>query len=135
MKIVSKEMRILLSDCYFAAGHCPWLRFHKLTDADRRIYLGSKEYRELKKLNSRWGRLSAIPNEFAELIGDLDFKKANLIFWGDASAYASPHAISVISEFLEVLRLDTHKFNQDRKAGRRLVFQKIKEITGQMDVS
>lgn len=133
MKIISKEMRMLLSNCYFSTDHCSWLRFRHLDLGDRQIYLSSKEYGELRKLKARWAQLSAIPHEFEDLVGDLDFRKANLMFWEDASFYASSHTIGVVSEFLEVLRLDTQKFNQDRKVGRRLVFQKIKEITGQMD--
>ena len=133
MKIINKEMRILLSDCYFSTDHCSWLRFRHLEPDDRRIYLNSKEYGELKKLKARWGQLSTITHEFEELVGDLDLRKANLMFWGDASYYASPHTIGVISQFLEVLRLETAKFKEDRREGRKLVFQKIKEITGQMN--
>ncbi len=126
------EMRELLSNCYFATGHCPWLRCRTLSEADRLIYHSSKEYKELQKLNARWGQLSANHNLFYELVGGMDFKQANTVFWDDASVYASAQTISLVSQLIETLRLDTEKFREDRRAGRRLVFKKIKEITGNM---
>jgi len=134
-KIVPKEIKTLIADCYFAVDHVAWLRFGKLSTQDRQIYFNSKEYKQLKTFKGILAFMSARPNFTEQMFGDVSYQDGNRMFW----TYVEREGVSVevagvVSTFLDTLRLDTERFKQDRVEGRRIAFQKMRELTSGMRV-